>query len=231
MLSRYHFDEEFHCRSFSTNRDVVPMHGCHDMSDLDAPLPHAWARDPSRQHEIAECRCKLFLPILCSVARDVQAKSRQPAHAFVTCLVIFWRQFLQCPPSCWSVEVRPSHVHQCHNFFPVAASDNTISSASSARRRRVQLWPCACDLYSFATHLAPALGFPGCPLSVAAYAVLMGALPVSRRHASCVHSRVHLVATNVYSTSSRHALAHCTRSSHPPLLSSQCQPSHSSCSS
>ena len=74
VFSLCHFDEEFHCRSFSTERDVVPVHGCHDMFTLDATLPHVWARDPSRQLEIAECRCKIFLPIWCSVARAVQYK-------------------------------------------------------------------------------------------------------------------------------------------------------------
>ena len=47
---------------FSTNRDAFAMHACHDVFNLDATLPHAWARDPSRQLEVAECQCKLFLP-------------------------------------------------------------------------------------------------------------------------------------------------------------------------
>ena len=37
----------------------------------------------------------------------------------------------------------------------------------------------ACVLYSFATHLACALGFLSCSLSVSAHPVLMGALPVT----------------------------------------------------
>ena len=51
----------------------------------------------------------------------------------------------------------------------------------------------ACVLYSFATHLARTLAFPGCSLSVSPHPVLMGAFPVSRGHASG-DSRVHLVA-------------------------------------
>ena len=49
------------------------------MFALDAALPHAWARDPSRQLEIAECRCKRCLPILCGVVGTVRAVWQQPA--------------------------------------------------------------------------------------------------------------------------------------------------------
>ena len=62
IFPRYLSDEKFHHRSFTTVRDVVSVHGCHDMFALDAALPHAWACDPSRQLEIAECRCTLSPP-------------------------------------------------------------------------------------------------------------------------------------------------------------------------
>ena len=116
--------------------------------------------------------------------------------------------------------------------LPVAVSDSTTFSASSGG---VDAYSSglACVLYSFATHLSRTLGSPGCPLSVSAHPVLMGALPVSRRHTS-LETLVYILWRRMYSTSSRLALAHSSGSSHPPLLSSQCQPSHtlsSSCSS
>ena len=91
----------------------------------------------------------------------------------------------------------------------------------------------ACVLYFFATHLARTLGFPGCPLSVSAHPVLMGAFTVSRRRTS-QGTLVHISWRRMYPTSSRLAFAHSSGSSHPPLMSSQCRPSHklsSSCSS
>ena len=55
-----------------------------------------------------------------------------------------------------------------------------------------------------ATHLARTLGFPGCPLSISAHAVLMGALlRLTYAHFSG-DSRVHLVATDV-----RHFITSC----------------------
>ena len=86
--------KKFHCRSISAGCDLVSVHGCHDMFALDTALPHAWAWDPFRQLEIAECRCKLFLPILCGVAHAVQAVLQQPAHVLVSCLVVLWRHNL-----------------------------------------------------------------------------------------------------------------------------------------
>ena len=77
ISSSNHFDEEFHHRSFSTDRDVVPVHHCHDVYALDTAMPHTRARAPSRQLEIAECRCKLFL----------QTVLQQPAHVFVLAAV------------------------------------------------------------------------------------------------------------------------------------------------
>ena len=63
---------------------------------------------------------------------------------------------------------------------PVATSDNSSFSSSSG----------GVDTYNSGhvflrdPHRARTLGFPGCPLSVSAHPVLMGALPVSRWHAS-----------------------------------------------
>ena len=72
----------------------------------------------------------------------------------------------------------------------VAISNNTTFGASSGG--------VDCVLYSFTTHLARTLGFPGCPLSVSAHPILMCALPLSRRQAhSSGDSCVHLEATNV----------------------------------
>ena len=186
------------------------------MFALDAPLPHAWARDPSRQREIPECRCKLFLAIRCDDAGAVQAVLQQPAHVLVTCLVIFGRQFDKYLSSCCSVEARPPHVDQCHNL------SSTFTCCDPRQHHFQRL-----------IYLARTLGFPGCPLSVSAYPVLMGALPISRRHTS-LGTLVRMLWRRMYSTSSRPALAHSSGSSHPPLLSSQCHHSHmlsSSCSS
>ena len=65
----------------------------------------------------------------------------------------------------------------------------------------------------------------GCPLSVSAHPVLMGAFPVSRKHTS-LGTLTYILCRRMYSTSSRLALAHSSGSSHPPLLSSQCHSSH-----
>ena len=100
-------------------------------------------------------------------------------------LVVPCGHFDEYPSSCWSVEVRPSHI-AATTFpprSPVAISDRTTSSASSGGLDAYNSG-LACVLYSFATHLARALGFPDCPLSVSAHPVLMGAFPVSRRHTS-----------------------------------------------
>ena len=153
---------KFHRRSFSIDRNVVPARNCHDMFALDTALPHARARDPSRQLEIPERRCKLFLSILCGVACDVWDVLQEPAHVFVTCLVIFWWQLVEYFSSCWSVEVRSSHVNLCRNFpprSPLAISDSTTLSASSDGVD-ADSSGLACVLHSFATHLARTLGFP-----------------------------------------------------------------------
>ena len=53
---------------------------------------------------------------------------------------------------------------------------------------------------SFATHLARTVTFLGSPLSVSAHPVLMGAFPVSRRHAS-LETLVCILWRRMYSTS------------------------------
>ena len=116
------------------------------MFALDAAFPHTLSRAPSRQFEIAECRCQpLLLPILCGVARAVQTVLQQPAQGFVTWLVIFWPQFDKYSASCWSAEVRLSHVKTVPQPFlsrlPVAISHSTTFSASSGGVGDVQLWP------------------------------------------------------------------------------------------
>ena len=114
------------------------------MFSLGAALPHAWARDPSRQLEIAVCRCQLFLSFFCAASRAVQAVLQQPADVFVTCLIIFWRQFDEYSSSCWSVEVRPSHVDECHNLsstFTRGDLRQHYFQRLQRRRRRVQLLP------------------------------------------------------------------------------------------
>ena len=124
------------------------------------------------------------------------------AHVFVTCLVIFWRQFDKYP-SCWSVEIRPPHENQCHNL----SSALTRGDLRQHCFQRLQ-WRCR------RVHLARTLGFPGCPLSVSAHSVLMGAFSVSRRHTSLSDFRVHLMTTDVlhfFSRSWRTALGQATR--------------------
>ena len=168
------------------------MHCYEDTVALDAALPHTRARAPYRQFEIAECRCKLLLQILCSVARAVQAVLQQPAHVFVTCLVIFWRQFDEYSSSWWSVEIRPSPVNQCHTCSSTFTRGNLRQhyfQRLQRLRRRVQLWPCVCLV--FLRDPPRTSGFPDCPLSVSAHPVLMSAFSVSRRHTS-LETLVHI---------------------------------------
>ena len=97
------------------------------------------------------------------------------------------------------------HVH-------LLRSDSTIFSASNGG---VDAYSSglACVLYSFATRLARTLAFPGCPLSVSAHPVLMGAFPVSRKHTS-LGTLTYILCRRMYSTSSLLALAHSSGSSH-----------------
>ena len=108
--------------------------------------------------------------------------------------------------------------------LPVAISDSKIFSASSGGVDEYSSG-LACVLYSFATHLASTLGFPGFSLSVSAHPVLRGALPVSREHVS-LETLVYIMWRRMHYTSSHLALAHSSGSSHSPLSSSQCHPSH-----
>ena len=86
-------------------------------------------------------------PNLGGVARAVQGVLQQPTHVFVTCLVIFWRQFNECSCSCGTVEVGFSHVNQCHNlssWFTFGDFRQHHFQRLQRRRRCVQLWPCVC---------------------------------------------------------------------------------------
>ena len=142
------------------------MHGCHDVFTLDATLLHAWARDPSRQLEIAEGRCKLFLPIFCDVTRAAQAVLQQPAHVFITCQVICWRQFNEYSPSSWSVEIHPNQYHNLSSTFTRGNLRQHYFQRLQRWRRRVQQWPCVCLTF-----------FRDPPLSISAHPVLIGAFP------------------------------------------------------
>ena len=118
----------------SLNHDAVSVHGCHDMFALDASSPHAWACDPSRQLEIAGCRCELFLPILRGVARAVQAVLQQPAHVLIACLVVLWRQFDE---DSFFVRERRNTPFRNGTTFPPRSP---VAPLAARRRRRVQLW-------------------------------------------------------------------------------------------
>ena len=80
------------------------------MFTSDTTLPHAWARDPSRQFELAERRCKLLLSVLRGVARALQAARQQSTHVLLSRQVILWRQLDEYLSSRWNVEVRPSYI-------------------------------------------------------------------------------------------------------------------------
>ena len=157
-----------------------PAHGGQEMFSIDAICPHTWARNPSRQLEVAECRCKLFLSILCGVSRAVQAVLQQPAHVFVTCLVILWRLVMECRNT-------PFARRQVPQLFPprlpMATPDSTTFRASSGGVEAYNSG-LACVLCPFATHLARTLVFPGLSLPLSTHRVLVGAIPVSRRHVS-----------------------------------------------
>ena len=104
--------------------------------------------------------------------------------AIHTC-VRLGRQFDKYYSSCWSVKVRPPHVDQCQYLaltFACCDLRQHDFQRLQWRCRRIRLL--ACVLYSFETHLARTLGFPGCPLSVSAHPVSMAAFPVSRKHTS-----------------------------------------------
>ena len=126
----------------SADGDVMTVHSCHTEYALDAAFAHAPARAPSRQIEIAGCRCQLFLTVLCGVARSVQAVLQQPAHVFVTCLTIFWRQLNRntlLSAGALKYALRTStNATTFPPSAPKAITDNATFSASSGG---VQLWP------------------------------------------------------------------------------------------
>ena len=136
-----HFLDMILMRNSTADRSP-PMHNCHTEYALDAAFAHAPARAPSRQFEIAECRCQLFLTVLCGVARAVQAVLQQPAHVFITSLAIFWRQLntntlLRAGALKYALRTS-TNATTFPPRLPVSISDNATFSASSGG---VQLWP------------------------------------------------------------------------------------------
>ena len=116
------------------------MHGCDNVLLLEATFPHKRARASSRQCEIAECRCQLLLPIMCGVARPVQAELQQPAHVFIAWLVILgWQSNTYFP--CWSVEVRSPHTTKAQTFLPrlpVTISERTVPSKYTKKSQNLE---------------------------------------------------------------------------------------------
>ena len=185
-------------RNSTTDRSppvvMGPVHSCHDMFALDAALPHAWARDPSRQLVFAECRCKLFLPILCGVACAAQAVLQQPAHEFVTCLVIFWRQVEEHSSSCWSAQVRQQVPHNFSSTFTRGDLRQHIFQRLQRRRRRLQL---PCVRLVFLRDPPPAhVGLPWLSLVSLRPSCLDGCLLRLTWARLSRDTRVHLVATH-----------------------------------
>ena len=152
---------------------------------------------------------------LCAgVTRAVQAVLQQPAHVFITCLVILWRPLLSFAMkrrnTPFARRRAPQLFLHVHPWQPLSASNGGVEAYDSGL---------ACVLYSFATHLARTWSFPDCLLSVSTLSVLMGAFPVSRRHVSLSgNSRVHLVMTNVLHLLPSGVGA---QPSHPPSVSSK----------
>ena len=213
VFSRYLADEKTHRRSFTTDGEVIFVHGRHDVLSLDASSPHARACDSSRQSEIAQRRHELFLPILCGVARAIQAFFA----AARTCA----RLLPGSPPA--AVRRKPFFVLERRSMLfarrPVAASTHTaLASRASCTPSRPTSRACWAFLVVPVSLRPPCLD--GCSSSLA-----QAHFPGD----SCVHP----AAANVLHFF-RLALTHSSGSSHPPLLSSQCRASHTlsnSCSS
>ena len=189
-------------------------------SPLIQPFPHTRARAPSRQFEIAECRCQLFFPILCGLTRAVQAVLQATAR---TCV----RRLDKYSSSCWSVEVRSSHRQ------PLGDLRQHYFQRLQRRRRRVQLWPRVCLVFLLDPPRAH-VGLPFLTLVSFRPSCLAGFLPRLTWARLSLGTLVYILWRRMYSTSPRLTLAHSSGSGHPPLLSSQCHPSHtlsSSCSS
>ena len=156
------------------------------MFTRDATLPHAWARDPSRQLKMAECLCKLFLPMLCggrACRTSCNATARTCAHhqpdsplAAVPRILFVMLERGSTPLAHQPMPRLFLHVHPWRS--PTAPLSAPPAAASTRYNSDL-----ACVLCFFATNLARTLGFLGCPLSVSAHPVSMGTFPVSREHA------------------------------------------------
>ena len=218
-----HFLDMILMRNSTADRSP-PMHNCHTEYALDAAFAHAPARAPSRQFEIAECRCQLFLTVLCGVARAVQAVLQQPAHVFITSLAIFWRQLntntlLRAGALKYALRTS-TNATTFPPRLPVSISDNATFSASSGG---VQLWPRVRLVYlraRWASLVVPCQSPP----------ILSRWLPSPSHASTPLGTLVYILWRRMYSTSSRPAVAHSSGPSHPPFLSSQCHPSHRRCS-
>ena len=125
-----HFLDLFLMRNSTTDRSPqIVMSSLFTVATICLPL-----MQPCHTHGHA-----IPLVNLRSLSVDVSS-----AHVLVTCLVILWRQFDKHSPSCWSVEVRPSHVDQCHNLCSTFTRGDLRQhhfQRLQRRRRRVQLWP------------------------------------------------------------------------------------------
>ena len=206
------FDKEFYRRPLTTKRDVIPVHGCHDMYALDVALPHTRAGAPSRQLESAECR-----GVACAVCciSWIAAARTCVRHLPGTLLAAVRRIFF------FVLERRSTpFAHQpVPQTFPVAISDSTTFSASSggvdANNSGL-----ACVLNSFAINV----GLPWLPLVSLSPSCLDGCL-----------ARLAWARLQGHSCTSCGdectPLLHSSETNHWPLLSSQCHPLHNLSSS
>ena len=172
----------------------------------------------------------------CAASRvPYRTVSQWPAHALVTWLIVLkWQidKHLFFRAGAWKYALRTSTRAATIPPRLPWRSQTAELSASPAAGVDAHSSGLACVLYSFTTHLARTLGFPGCPLSVSAHPVLMGALrsrvgtlPWRLLCTSCGNECTPLLLVSLWRTALDQA--------HPPLLSFQCQPSHtlsSSCS-
>ena len=136
--------------------------------------------------------------------------------------------------SCWSVEVRPSHVNQCRNLSSTLTCGDLRQHHFQRvqwRRRRVQLWP-RVRLVFLRDPPRAHVGLPWLSLVSLRPSCLDGCLHrLTWAHFSR-DTRVHLVTDVLHLFTS--CLGAQLRVKPPPLLSSQYHPAHklsSSCSS
>ena len=204
---------------------------------FDATLPHARTHEPSRQLETAESRRWHFLPILCGVTRAVQAvlfaTARTCVHhrpgnprAAMQLILSFVPERRSTPSARQQVPRLFLHV------YPWRPSDSTTFSASNGG---IDAYNSGSGVRFFFLPDPPRAhdGLPWLSLSVSAHPVLLGASSRLTKARLYRDSRVHLCGDQC-TLPSRLTLAHSSGSSHPPLLPSQCHPSHtliSSCSS